>query len=68
MATIEYEVKRQIAFELEKSMSLKDPGGHRESWPWGNADKVTEVINDMDNANLLRIISGAVEARLTTHA
>ena len=69
--TIEYEVKRQVAGELENSMRLKDPGGkpaHRESWPWGNADKVTEAINDMNNVELLRLISEAVEARLANHA
>ena len=52
-------------------MHLKDLGGkpaHRESWPWGNAEKVTEAINYMDNVDLLRIISDAVEARLTANA
>ena len=56
--TIEYEVKRQVAGEP----------AHRESWPWGNADKVTEAINDMNNVELLRLISEAVEARLANHA
>ena len=60
--TVEIEVRTQVARELEKSMRLKDPGGRPDY------DEITEAINDMDNANLLRIISEAIEARLTTHA
>ena len=60
--TVEIEVRRQVACELEKSMSLKDPGG------WPDYDEITKAINDMDNVNFLRIVSDAVEARLAAHA
>jgi hypothetical protein len=56
--TVEIEVRRQVACELEKSMSLKDSGG------WPDYDEITEAINDMDNADFLRIVSDAVEDRL----
>jgi hypothetical protein len=57
--TVEIEVRRQVACELEKSMSLKDPGG------WPDYDEITKAINDMDNVTFLRIVSDAVENRLT---
>ena len=60
--TVEIEVRRQVACELEKSMSLKDFGG------WPDYDEITEAINGMDNVRLLQLISEAVEARLTNHA
>ena len=56
--TVEIEARRQVACELEKSMSLKDPGG------WPDYDEITEAINGMDNADFLRIVSDAVEDRL----
>jgi hypothetical protein len=39
-------------------MSLKNPGG------CPDYDEITEAINDMDNADFLRIVSDAVEDRL----
>ena len=57
-ATVEAEVRQQVARELEKSMALKDPGGRPDY------DEVTKAVNGMDNANLLRLISDAVEDRL----
>ena len=56
--TLTIEVRRQVACELAGSMSLKEPGG------WPDDDEITEAINDMDNADFLRIVSDAVEDRL----
>ena len=56
--TVEIEVRRQVACELAGSMSLKNPGG------CPDYDEITEAINDMDNADFLRIVSDAVEDRL----
>jgi hypothetical protein len=55
--TVEARVRRQIACQLEKSMNLKDPGG------WPDHEEITSAINNMDNANLLRCISEAIEGR-----
>jgi 3-deoxy-D-arabino-heptulosonate 7-phosphate (DAHP) synthase len=60
--TVEDEVRRQVASELEKSMALKNPGG------WPDYDEITESINSMDNARFLWYISEAIEKRLATDA
>lgn len=60
--TVENEARRQVACELEKSMLLKDPGG------WPDYDEITDAINGMNNVELLRLISEAVEARPINHA
>lgn len=52
--TIEDAVRQQVACELEKSTLLEDPGGRP------NCDEITEAINNMDNAEFLRVISGAL--------
>ena len=59
--TIEDAVRQQVACELEKSMLLKDPGG------WPDYEEITKAINDMDNADLLRVMSGAIEALNLKH-
>jgi hypothetical protein len=56
--TLTFEVRQQVAYELAGSMSLKNPGG------CPDYDEITEAINDMDNADFLRIVSDAVEDRL----
>jgi len=60
--TVEDEVRRQVASELEKSMALKNPGG------CPDYDEITESINSMDNARFLWYISEAIEKRLATDA
>jgi hypothetical protein len=57
--TIEDIVRRQVACELEKSTLLEDSGG------WPNYDEITKAINSMDNAEFLRVISGALQASVT---
>jgi hypothetical protein len=56
--TLTFEVRQQVAYELAGSMSLKNPGG------CPDYDEITEAINNMDNADFLRIVSDAVEDRL----
>jgi hypothetical protein len=56
--TIEDVVRQQVACELEKSTLLEDPGG------WPNYDEITKAINNMDNAEFLRVISGVLETCL----
>ena len=56
--TIEDAVRQQVACELEKSMLLKDPGG------WPDYEEIAKAVNDMDNADFLRVMSGAIEALL----
>jgi len=53
--TIEDVVRQQVACELEKSTLLEDSGG------WPNYDEITKAINDMDNADFLRVISEAAQ-------
>jgi hypothetical protein len=52
--TIENEVRLQVARELEKSMSLKSPGGRPDY------DEVTNAINAKSNTELLWYISEAI--------
>lgn len=55
---VEARVRTQVAHGMEKSMSLRDPGG------WPDHDEITERINQMDNSEFLLMLSLAVEDRL----
>lgn len=56
--TVEDLFRLQVAHGMEKSMSLKDPGG------WPDYEEVTQHIDRMDNSELLFAISMAIEDRL----
>jgi hypothetical protein len=55
---VEALVRTQVAHGMEKSMSLRDPGG------WPDYDEVTEQINRMDKSEFLSALAMAIEDRL----
>lgn len=60
--TVEDLFRLQVAHGMEKSMSLKDPGG------WPDYGEVTQHIDRMDNSEFLFAISMAIEDRLAPDA
>lgn len=62
VSTVEDLFRLQVAHGMEKSMSLKDPGG------WPDYGEVTQHIDRMDNSEFLFAISMAIEDRLAPDA
>jgi hypothetical protein len=56
--TVEERVRHYVAHGMEKSMSLKDPGG------WPDDEEVTEGLDRMSNSEFLTLVSLAIEDRL----
>ena len=62
VSTVQDLFRLQVAHGMEKSMSLKDPGG------WPDYEEVTQHIDRMDNSEFLFAISMAIEDRLAPNA